>query len=232
MSPKSEKEEVDITQLEKYIYNTYIRVSRSRQNKPYKLRKDFTKFHTHQNYYYTKKLGIFLGKYSHISVDDFINAPYELYPDESIVYDLKFYTSPNAIKIYSLYMKQLDQTDPDTEYQLKFVQDSLMNIFKFCKSEKLEFNKYINHKSADIPTFLLHLKRREVSIYTLLAIEGFDRELNKVTPGRVDFTIGENFTSLLEQYRTRYYNSSKSKKITVQGIKYIHTLIDDYIKQI
>mgnify|MGYP003680734664 FL=1 len=41
-----------ITYLEKNIYNTYLKVSRSRQNLPYRFRKDFTDFVDTDKYVY------------------------------------------------------------------------------------------------------------------------------------------------------------------------------------
>ena len=92
-----------MTFLEKDIYNTYIRVSRSKQNLPYKYRKNFDNFADTSNYVYVKKLGKFFTKFSHINVSDFFDAPYEIYPDNDS-YDLRFYITPKAVKIYSSYI--------------------------------------------------------------------------------------------------------------------------------
>ena len=221
MPPKRE----EVTQLEKNIYNAYLRISRTRQNKPYKLRKNFNGFVDYEYYFCVKRLEIFFKKYPHINISNFFNSPYELYPDDNIVYDLKYYISSKAIKIYSLYMKQQDQLDPDTEYQIQFVKDSLLVIFKFCRDNKLQLHEYIKHKTGDIPTFVLHLKDRRVSIYTLLNMGGFEAELIKVPNDRLNFTVGENFTSLLEQYRNRHYTCRSNKVIAVKGIKQIKKLL-------
>ena len=122
-------------------------------------------------------------------------------------------------------MKQLDQLDPDTDYHIQFTKDSLMNIFKFCRDNNFQIQDYIKHKTGDIPTFVMHLRNREVSIYTLFGIDGFETYLRKVPNNRLDFTIGENFTFLLEKYRTRYYTCIKSKEITKLGIKKIEKLL-------
>ena len=81
------KELPEITNQERYIYNTYLRVSRTKQNKPYKYRKDFKDFTNHDQYFFVKKLSLFFNKFSHISIDRFFTAPYELYPDDNTVYD-------------------------------------------------------------------------------------------------------------------------------------------------
>ena len=226
MPEKREKVKgTEITQQEKYIYNTYLRVYRSKQDKPFKYRKKFDDFHNHKNYSHVKKLGVFFRKFPHISIDKFFIAPYELYPDEETIYDMQFYASQRAIKVYSLYIKHLDQLDPDTDQHVQFTKDSLMSIFKFCKQHNICIEEYVHQKSGDIPTFMLHLRDRYVSIYSLLGFEGFEAKLNTVPKDRIDFTIGENFVSSLEKYRTRYYTSRKNKQITRQGINKLKKLL-------
>lgn len=225
MSTKREQKANIITEREKFIYNTYLRVHRTKQNKPFRYRKQFDDFQDNENYIHVKKLGAFFKKFSHIEPEVFFNAPYNLYPDDNSIYDLKFYASQRAVKVYGLYTKQLDQQGPDTDYQLQFVKDSLMFIFKFCRDNKLTLTEYINHKTGDIPTFVLHLRNRYVSIYSLFGVDGAESKLFKVPKERLDFTIGENFTILLEKRRTSYYNSTKNRQITNKGIKQIKELL-------
>lgn len=216
---------MNITKQEQFIYNTYLRITRTKQNKPYKLRKDFTLFEESKHYIYVRRLGSFFKKFPHIQIDNFFNAPYELYPEEDTAYDLKFYTSPRGIKVYSLYMDSLDQLDPDTDYHIRYVKDSLMTIFKFCRDNSISIQDYIKHTIGDVPVFVIHLQCREVGIYTLLGFGDFESELSKVPDSRLNFTLGKNFTSLLENYRSRYYTSKQCKEITKQGIKKIKQLL-------
>lgn len=44
-----------MTDLEKDIYNKYLRISRTRQNKPYKLRLNFEGFESKDEFIYVKK---------------------------------------------------------------------------------------------------------------------------------------------------------------------------------
>lgn len=225
MSTERKQETIIVTEREKYIYNTYLRVYRTKQNKPFRYRKQFDDFGDNENYVHVKKLGYFFNKFEHINPEIFFSAPYNLYPDDDTIYDLKFYASQRAIKVYGLYTKQLDQQGPDTDYQIQFVKDSLMFIFKFCKENRLQLNEYISHKTGDIPTFVLHLRNRYVSIYSLFGIEEFETKLYRIPKDRLDFTIGENFTILLENRRTSFYNSTKNRQVTKKGIKQITKLL-------
>ena len=96
-----------MTDNEKDIYNKYLRISRTAKNKPYKLRLNFDGFENEENYTHIKKLQLFFEKYSHVKIEDFFNAPYIVYPKTDQIFDLKFYCSYNATKVYSLYNKKL-----------------------------------------------------------------------------------------------------------------------------
>ena len=152
-----------MTFLEKNIYNTYLRISRTRNNLPYKLRKDFNNFQDNENYVFVKRLGIFFNKFPHIRLEEFFNAPYEMYHDDDI-FDLKFYTSPKATKMYGLYVKKKDDQDPDSEDQIKYIKSSLLFIFQYCKENQIDLDQYLQRKSGDVNTFIVHLRERKASI--------------------------------------------------------------------
>lgn len=221
----SEKRNKIISEKEKYIYNTYLRVHRSKQNKPFKYRRDFSKFDETEHFVYIKRLGNFFNKFNHINIDKFFGAPYGLYPDDNSIYDLRFYASPRAIKVYSLYLKSLDQSDPDSEHHIQYVKDSLLYIYKYCLAKNINVNEYINEKSGDIPTFILHLRDRYISIYSVIGIDTFDLIMHRIPNDRLNFTVGENFISQLDNFRTQYKISTKLKTITEKGIKQINKLL-------
>ena len=100
-----------MTHLDKSIYNTYLRVSRTKQNKPFRYRKNFDKFDDDPSFVFVKKLSLFFTKFPHIKLNDFFEAPYNVYLDNSPYYDLKYYTTPKAVKVYGLYMKKRDAED-------------------------------------------------------------------------------------------------------------------------
>jgi len=87
MPEKRDKKREEITEHEKYIYNTYLRIYRTQQNKPFRYRKNFTDFTEHELYVFVKRLGNFFKKFKHINIDLFFKAPYELYPDDDSIYD-------------------------------------------------------------------------------------------------------------------------------------------------
>lgn len=216
-----------MNQFERHIYNTFLKVSRSSQNLPFKYRKDFDGFEDDPKYGYIKKLGTFFGKFSHISVDDFFRAPYEIYPDGYGDYhDLKFYISPRAIRMYGSYQKKKDNESPDSKSQTTFIINSLMFIFLFCKEHNIQLNEYLVHTSSgDLYTFIDHLRQRKVSLYTFFGFPDFENRLHEYPKSRLEFTLGEEFIKELASRKLLYYNSTKAKCMAQDGLDKIKNLL-------
>ena len=215
-----------MTHLDKSIYNTYLRVSRTKQNKPFRYRKNFDKFDDDPSFVFVKKLSLFFTKFPHIKLNDFFEAPYNVYLDNSPYYDLKYYTTPKAVKVYGLYMKKRDAEDPDTDAQLNAIKESLMFLFTFCRDNKITVNEYLDHKTNNFPTFILHLRKRDITIYVLYALTGFDTMINSIPQSRLEFTLGDNFINSMNDNKLKYYKSKKAKRVIQQGIKTLTKILN------
>ena len=86
-----------VTDFEQHIYNTHLKISRQKRNQPFRYRKDFTDLDIKQ-IFYLKKISLFLKNFTHINLEEFIKAPYDIYPDE-LYFDLQYYTTLKATKI-------------------------------------------------------------------------------------------------------------------------------------
>jgi hypothetical protein len=208
-----------ISENEKRIYNKYLAVTRSSQNKPFKLRKKFDGFHEESNYVFIKKLSMFFNKYNNVDIDDFFKAPFIIYSDKGN-YDLKFYTTQKALKIYTMYQTKKQDELPDASNQLFFIKKSLNFILKFCKDQNIKIEEYINHQTNGTHTFILHLKERKISIYILFGFEKAERILKGIGPELLEF-IFKDLKNKLDIYRTRFYTSKKAKVLVKEGIKKI-----------
>ena len=200
-----------MTDREKLIYNTYIRVSRRNQNKPYKERKKFDGFEKEENYPFVKKLGIFFNKYQHIKVEEFFAAPYLVYEDKKY-YDLRFYTTYQAVKVYTIYENKIQNQSPDDELILTRTKEGVKFIQEFCKTHDIPLSGYFDHKTDNLNSFWLHLKNRNVSLYCLFLTDkvqeiyrSSDKELLRfMIPG-----VMEN----IGIYRNQLYSSEKMKEL-------------------
>jgi hypothetical protein len=212
---------IPLTDYEKLIYNTHLRVSRSKKGLPFKYRKDF-EFLDDVYINSIKKIAIFLAKFPHIRLEDFIKAPYEIYSDEQY-FELDYYTTLKATKAYTLYQKKKEQLDPDSEEQLKSIIDSLKFIFNFCKEQNIPVETYIKHQTECRSSYILHLKEHRINVYTLLGFSDFERDLRTNDSELLKFILGEDFLNNLSSFRTRFFMSKKAKNLVELGIQKIKT---------
>ena len=193
-----------MTDYEKLIYNTFLRVSRTAQDKPFKYRKSFSGFEKTANYVYVHKIRNFLSTYKHVDLEAFLLSPYTIYPDEGY-FDLKFYTTQKAIKAYTLYKQKQENADPDSEEQIKYTTDSIYYIYQYCKDNKLDVDKYLTHKTGTANTFLLHLKENQINIYSLFGFPNFNEVSKKVDTAITEFMLPDFYTKL-DSFRLKLYN--------------------------
>jgi hypothetical protein len=204
-----------MTPVEKLIYNKYLAISRSSQDKPFKLRKDFSNMDETTSLH-IKKLSLFFNKFKHIDMDSFFKAPYEIYIDD-ISFDLSFYTTQRALKVYTLYVQRTASSKPDNDDQLHDIKRSLRYILSFCIQNNIDVQDYINHKTNDTYTFLLHLKEHKVNIYTLFGFTEFENNISSVNRELSMFIAG-SYIENLPKFRTNYVTSSRAKILIKQGL--------------
>jgi len=205
-----------MTSQEKHIYNSFLRISRSKQNSPYRIRKNFEGFEDDKNYIYVRKLNSILERNKSIDLYDLLLAPYEVYNDNNY-YDLKFYCTQRAIKVYTTYLKKrLDNIDSDE--MISKIKDSLFFIYKFCKDNHITFESYPAHKTNIVNSFILHIQENEIVIYVMFGFEQFERELSKISYDVREFILGEQM-SKVDELRRNYYTSKRAKSIICKGLE-------------
>ena len=216
---------LDLTKFEEHIYNTYLRVSRSRNDQPFRLRKDFNSL-TDSAKISVKKLSLFFIKFDHIKVEDFFNAPYSIYTDEKY-FDLDYFTTLKATKAYALYQKKKIYNDIDSDEQLLNIKESLQYILKFCKDENLPLSEYLSHKDSITPSFLVHLKEHKVNVFTLLGLNNFKKALLQLDIDTVKFIISEELFNQIDNLRVRLYNSKKARILIERGLQKVQKILQE-----
>ena len=206
-----------VTELEKLVYNKYLAISRSSINKPFKLRKDWSKFEENSNYLYVSKLAYFFNKHSHVNIDDFFKAPYDIYSDKDDPFDLKFYISQRALKVYTLYMQKKRVQSPDTDDQLFAIKKSLQYILTYCTRNNIQVDNYIHHTTGSLPAFLTHLKKGDITIYTLFGFLGFEKVMKSIDSETLEFVLNDIYRNL-PRSRTQYQSSRLAKPFIIAGL--------------
>ena len=201
-----------LTDFEKHIYNTYLKVSRVQNDKPYKLRINFDNFNVEDGNY-LNKISRLLTKFKNINLVEFIQAPYTIYSDKE--FNLKFYTSQKALKAYTLFQTKLKQTNPDLI--LHKLKDALIYIKEFCNEQNISIDEYTNHKTNNISSYLLHLKEHKITIYNLFELKNYTQYMKQKDKQALAFMFGERFEYDNNTAYTMYLKSSQAKQLIRAG---------------
>jgi hypothetical protein len=208
-----------MTFQEKQIYNTFLKVSRSKNKLPFKYRKNFEDFDA-VKMMQVKKLAIFFKKFPHIKMEDYFFAPYSLYPDETY-FDLNYYTSLKATKSYTLFNKKITFSEPDSNEQLLSIKESLRFVLNFCREKRIDPINYIHHKTNNEYSFVIHLKEHKVNIYVLLGYINFEKVFKARDAEIIKFILGEEFFNNISTFKTKLLNSNKALSLVNNGLRLI-----------
>jgi hypothetical protein len=208
------------------LYNTYLAISRSSQNKPFKLRKDFSDFYETEQFVLTKKIERFLLQHPEIKPEIFFKAPYAVHPDET--FDLRYYTTLSAVKAYTIYMKQLDSLSPDHTHHLEHIVKSIRFIKSFCEQNNIStVSNYISYCSNAIyPDWFLHLKNRNINKFILFGFDSCRKNIESVKqPDIIQLLIPDFFQNYYSDLG-KFENSSKMKPLVTKGLALLQKQIN------
>jgi len=196
-----------ISELQKYIYNIHLAVTRRSQNLPYKLKKDFSNISEDVEVELTK-LATFFEKHKHIDIEDFFKAPFKIHSDETYL-ELNFFNSLKAVKCYSTYMKLLETEDPDSSESLIRLQKSLKFVMDFCKEHGISLEEYVSflNEGDTLPAYINHLKIHNINFYTLHTLT-FPKP--DVESDILNFIFGD-FWKTFQTTRNKYQCSKRMK---------------------
>lgn len=217
-----------LSDKEKNIYNTFLATTRSLNNKPFNIRKNFNSLDD-KTYIALKKLNIFFNKYSHIKLSDFFSAPYLYYGMENY-FDIQYFTTAKAIKCYALYNKQKEIENPDNTRIIEACKEGCSFIYKYCSSKNLTLEEYKTYTEGSTPIILIHLKEHKINFYT---IHGLDCEkvFRQVEESLLNFIV-ENFTTTINITRNNFLKSSKLKHTVRKAFAIIEKKLLQNKKQI
>jgi hypothetical protein len=210
-----------MTEFQKYIYNTYLKISRSVKGLPYRFRLDFSNFEEDKNYVTIIKLSNFFNAHKSVNPELFFKAPYEIY-DKNETFYLDFYLSARAAKTYTLYLNQIKDSDPDDRKQLDFIVNSARFVYNFCKESNIKVIDYPRHMPASTPSYLQHLLQCNVSIYFLFSFPDFEKNLRSFDWELIKFLLGEDFFSKLDKNRSLFLQSNKCKILSAKAFNKIN----------
>ena len=209
-----------INDREKSIYNSFLYASRKAKNKPVRLRQNFDNIES-KDEVALKKLNLLLSKYNHINYSDFFIAPYKVYGADNY-FDLTFFNTRRAIKCYSMYCKDKQVQNPDSEDSIDTLRECLKFIFNFCIEEKITLAQYKNYVGVEaynsIPLVFTHLKNHKINFYLLHALN-MDPVIKKQDE-TLNWIISD-FYDLYSKTRSKFASSKLLKNKAKKGVKII-----------
>ncbi len=213
-----------VSGIEKNIYNTYLRISRTARNKPFSYRKNFDNLED-SICVSLHRINILLQKYPHIDPEDYFLAPYKVYPNEEY-FEIEYFAGMGAINAYSIYMKQLQELPPDREEQLQFIKKSLRFLGMFCIKNKINISDYPTFKSGITYDWMKHVKMHQVSIYSLMDFPGISDIIQKSEQDEKNLFLGD-ISEYFWGYKSKYIQSKIAKKLVRKGIEKIENIINN-----
>lgn len=198
----------------KSLYNQYLRITRSCQNKPFRYRKNFDKFEEDKYYIDMVKLDAFFKNHKHIDSELFFTAPFKVKKEFSPTPN--YYLSRNAVSCYIAYCNKLDDESPDSKYHLDKIKEGIKHIYNYCKENNIEINQYLIHDKSYIPEWLLHLKYRQISPYNLFYFQGIKETIDSMENDIIELYIPHFFHKYII-YKRAFLNSKKAKNLVARG---------------
>lgn len=208
-----------MNEFEKQIYNTYLIVSRSINDKPFRLREDFTNFESSSDYLPIKKLSAFFKKHKHLNIKSFFEAPYFIYNEK--YFPLDFFCSFKAVSTYTKYNDSFLVENLDSKVVSEKIKESISFIASFCSENKIKIKDYIRHKDGIYYSFLNHLKERKINVYILFAFDSFEPTIKDIDYN-TKLMLAPSLTKV-NYLRTKLYSSTEMKK----KVNFIKNFLDN-----
>ena len=203
------------TEFQKKIYNEHLKRSRLAKKQPFRIRKNFQDVNDSVKLYLSR-LESFFTNNPNIKISDYFNAPYIIY-GENEYFDLKFFCSQKSISVYSLYIKNLMESNPDE------IMDRLISgvkfIDNFCKENNITINEYAFHTTGFYPTFILHLKNFIYPLYFIFYIPNAELNFRKLSDDEKNFLFSNNVYDNLDILNKKIKNSLNANRLLEAWIK-------------
>ncbi len=189
------------------IYNQYLKAIAKVNNRPYKLRKDFSKL-DEDSKIILYRLELFFDKFSHIQPYNFFLAFLEY--KELKYASLDSYLKQSAIIAYSRHSKQKYDEYVDSEKSLEDFIQGARNIVAFCLENKLPTRDYRTAvNNSGVPWILIHLNEQKISYYHLHAL---DISRTNIKSDYTDIVF-RDFDEMFSSTKQKYINSNKLKQL-------------------
>ena len=117
-------------------------------------------------------------------------------------------------------MKLLEMENPDGDKQLDFITDSFRFILKFCSSNQLTLDEYLDYKIGFTPEWMKHYADRKISIYSLLDFPNIYDKIVAIEEDHRKLILGD-LDSRFYTIKEAYLKSNKARQLVKKGTELI-----------
>jgi hypothetical protein len=89
----------------------------------------------------------------------------------------------------------------------------------FCLKNRIPLESYLNHRTGNMPTWMQHYREHHVNPYVLFELGDLNTFRTLDEDERVIWS--GDFFERIDVYKTRYYNSEKTKHLVKEAVKKI-----------
>lgn len=170
-----------ITDELKTVYNEHLCVSRKFNRKPFRPRKDFSKFEEDDRFRHYYFLTRWFKKHSHINMTLFFEATLYFNRNQSHI-PITEYIKSSAMTNYTQYCKIVDSLSLTNPKSIEFCVESFKFIRSYCKERGIDPKSYLEYREAEEaqPIYLTHVKGHKVCRYALFAFDGYYKKIERV----------------------------------------------------
>jgi hypothetical protein len=218
---------MSLSEFEKRLYNSYNIAYRKANNKPFKVRKDFTAIDATTTLV-LRKLSSLFERNSSINIDEFFIAPYKVYGTVDYT-PIDFFLTRKALKCYTTYVKSREKEDPDSDEVIERCKNACAFIYKYCRINNITLDQYKSMIVGTMPIIIQHLKDHSVNFYVLHALD-CNKNLRSVGQELLDFLIPD-FNIINNETRINYCKSTKLKHTLSKALDIIKQQLEKTNKQ-
>ena len=208
---------MELTDFEKKIYNTYLRILGENQGRPYTPKKDFSNL-TDGLRMSLKKLSFFFETFKDVNPIMFFRSGFK--GEDTKFLELSFFTSLKASRLYAKYVREKYFNSVDNEESIKDFKEGIIFIYDFMKENHMSIMDYVlKNNESGVPWFIIHLKRQNISFYHIHAL---------------DITIDkfpQDWRELLVNNFEEVFYSTKKNFDASQNMKKIGTKLNSFMKR-
>ena len=84
---------------------------------------------------------------------------------------------------------------------------------------------YLNHKTNDMFSFLLHIKNRDINLYSVLSFNNLNAVLSKSNTEVLRFMFEEEFLDKVNSKKIKFLNSKKCKHLVITGLDRLENIL-------